>query len=47
MAYGLGDDLLSSKISSALLEAMLDDHGTLNNKIAEIIDNSHSACGKR
>ena len=43
MAYGLGDDLLSSKISGALLETTMDHRGTLNNEIAEIIDNSNTA----
>ena len=43
MAHSLGDDLLGSKISGALLEVTMDDRGTLNNEIAKIIDNSHSA----
>lgn len=43
MAYGLEDDLLSSRISGALLETTTDHRGTLNNEIAEIIDNSNNA----
>ena len=43
MAYGLEDDLLSSRISGTLLEMTTDHHGTLNNEIAKIIDNSNNA----
>jgi len=38
MAHGLGDDLLSSRISGALLETTMDHRGTLNTEIAEIIN---------
>jgi hypothetical protein len=43
MVYGLGGDLLGSRISEVLLETTADHRGTLNNEIAEIIDNSNGA----
>jgi len=43
MAHGLKDDLLGSRISRVPLETTMDHCGTLNNEIAEIIDNSNGA----
>jgi len=43
MAHGLGDDLLSSRISGALLETTMDHRGTLNTEIAEIINDSNGS----
>ena len=43
MAHSLGDNIVGSKISGALLEVIMDDRGTLNSEITNIIDNSQSA----
>ena len=43
MAYDLEDDSLGSRISAVLHETTMDHRGTLNNQIAEIIDNSNNS----
>jgi len=43
MACSLGDIVIGSQVSKALLEVAMDHHGTSNNEIAMIVNETNNA----